>query len=241
MVQARTRIMNQLQAVALNEGLRCKKRLWREHGRQQLESFRLAPWASRRRRDLLELLDRLNPTIAELTAIEQEAQKCPPAQGLRSHPGVGALTALGFVLIIGEADRFHCGKQVASYLGLVPLERLWASSFGLPRNRVIRTAGSLSGSNLSGSGLSCAFIGQLFGLTESSCCKGVPTKYDLGKPPLSRFREGFERNDDGRPASLSYKYLLMHLVQGANPCARAMLAVMERIVLRFMMKGHGAR
>jgi hypothetical protein len=44
MVQARTRIMNQLQAVALNEGLRCKKRLWRNHGRQQLESFRLAPW-----------------------------------------------------------------------------------------------------------------------------------------------------------------------------------------------------
>ena len=81
MVQSRTRIMNQLQAVALNEGLRCQKRLWRERGRQQLESFRLAPWASRRRRDLLELLDRLNPTIAELTqAIEQEAEKCPPAQ-----------------------------------------------------------------------------------------------------------------------------------------------------------------
>ena len=38
MVQARTRIMNQLQAVALNEGLRCKKRLWRTE-RQQLESF----------------------------------------------------------------------------------------------------------------------------------------------------------------------------------------------------------
>jgi len=47
-------------------------------GREQLESFRLAPWASRRRHDLLELLDRLNPTIAELTqAIEQEAEKCP--------------------------------------------------------------------------------------------------------------------------------------------------------------------
>src|SRR5712691_10056854 len=43
LVQARTRMMNQLQAVALNEGLRCKKRLWRERGRQQLESFRLAP------------------------------------------------------------------------------------------------------------------------------------------------------------------------------------------------------
>jgi transposase len=115
--------MNQLQAVALNEGLRSKKRLWREPGRQQLESFRLAPWASRRRGDLLELLDRLNPTIAELSqAIEQEVEKWPEAQRLRTHPGVGPLTALAFVLIIGQAERFHCGKQVASYLGLVPLE-----------------------------------------------------------------------------------------------------------------------
>ncbi len=109
MVQARTRIMNQLQAVALNEGLRSKKRLWREHGREQLESFRLAPWASRRRQDLLELLNRLNPTIAELSqAIEQEAEKFSEARWL--------------MMIIGEADRFQCGKQVASYLGLVPLE-----------------------------------------------------------------------------------------------------------------------
>jgi transposase len=124
MVQARTRIMNQLQAVALNEGLRCKKRLWRDAGREQLESFRLAPWASRRRRDLLELLDRLTPTIAELTqAIEQEVEKCPAAQRLQTHPGVGPLTALAFVLIIGRADRFQCGKQIASYLGLVPLEK----------------------------------------------------------------------------------------------------------------------
>jgi transposase len=123
MVQARTRIMNQLQAVALHEGLRCKKRLWREHGRQQLESFRLAPWASRRRQDLLELLDRLNPTIAELSqAIEQEAEKFPAARCWMTHPGVGPLTALAFVLIIGRAERFQCGKQIAAYLGLVPLE-----------------------------------------------------------------------------------------------------------------------
>ena len=124
MVQARTRIMNQLQAVALNEGLRCKKRLWREAGREQLEAFRLAPWASQRRRDLLELLDRLNPTIAKLTqAIEEEVEKCPAARRLQTHPGVGPLTALAFVLIIGKADRFQCGKQIASYLGLVPLEK----------------------------------------------------------------------------------------------------------------------
>src|ERR1700748_2701618 len=107
MVQARTRIMNQLQAVALNEGLRCKKRLWRSE-RPQLESFQLAPWASRRRRDLLELLDRLNPTIAELSqAVEREVEKSPGAQALATHPGVGPLTAMAFVLIIGQAERFQ--------------------------------------------------------------------------------------------------------------------------------------
>ena len=68
-------------------------------------------------------MDRLNPTIGALSqAIEQEVEKCPEAQRLRTHPGVGPLTALAFVLIIGKPDRFQCGKQIASYLGLVPLE-----------------------------------------------------------------------------------------------------------------------
>src|SRR5438876_5809737 len=61
---------------------------------------------------------------AELSqAVEQEAEKCPEAQRLMTHPGVGPLTALAFVLIIGKAERFQCGKQIASYLGLVPLEK----------------------------------------------------------------------------------------------------------------------
>jgi transposase len=123
MVQARTRIMNQLQAVALNEGLRCKKRLWREKGRKQLEAIHLAPWASRRRENLLQLLDGLNPTIAELSAaIDREVDKSAEARRLMTHPGVGPLTSLAFVLIIGSAERFQCGKQIAAYLGLVPLE-----------------------------------------------------------------------------------------------------------------------
>ena len=59
-------------------GKRWKKKLWREQGRAELEKFPLAPWASRRRQDLTELLDRLTPTIEELTtAVEQEAKKRP--------------------------------------------------------------------------------------------------------------------------------------------------------------------
>jgi Transposase len=124
MVQARTRIMNQLQAVALNEGLRCKKRLWRDAGRQQLESFQLAPWASRRRRDLLELLDRLTPMIAELTAaIEQEVEKCPAAQlcyAKTSHPReIESNTKQGLQILFCEISPVAVGLQPIIKMDLV--------------------------------------------------------------------------------------------------------------------------
>jgi transposase len=123
LVQMRTRIMNQLQALSMNEGQRRKKKLWSQQGRAQLEKLPLATWASRRRQDLLELLDRMNPTIEALTtAVEQEAKKWPVALRLMTHPGVGPLTALAFVLIIGTPDRFKCGKQIGSYVGLIPSE-----------------------------------------------------------------------------------------------------------------------
>lgn len=123
LVQMRTRIMNQLQALAMNEGQRRKRKLWNEPGRAQLERLPLAVWASRRRKDLLELLDRIDPPIEELTrAVEQEARKRPEVQRLMTHPGVGPLTALAFVLIIGTPERFPCGKQIGSYVGLIPSE-----------------------------------------------------------------------------------------------------------------------
>ena len=123
LVQMRTRVMNQLQAVALNEGVRLKRGLWSRAGREQLESFPLAPWATRRRQDLLQLLDQLTPSITQLTiAIEQQVRQSPDAQRLMTHPGVGPITALAYVLIIGSAERFRCGKQVGSYVGLVPCE-----------------------------------------------------------------------------------------------------------------------
>jgi transposase len=115
--------MNQIQATAMNEGMRRKKTLWSRTGRKQLESLTLAPWATRRRQDLLELVDRLDSTVGALTAaIEQEARQRPEVLRLMTHPGVGPITALAFVLIIGSPDRFACGKQIGSYLGLIPCE-----------------------------------------------------------------------------------------------------------------------
>ena len=40
-----------------------------------------------------------------------------------TQPGVGPITALAFVLTLGDVSRSQRGKQVASYLGLIPRER----------------------------------------------------------------------------------------------------------------------
>jgi transposase len=123
LVQMRTRVMNQLQAIAMNEGVRRKRGLWTRRGRAQLEALILPPWTGRRRQELLELLDRFDHSVDELTqAIEQETRRRPEVERLQTHPGVGPITALAYVLVLGTPERFACGKQVASYLGLIPCE-----------------------------------------------------------------------------------------------------------------------
>ena len=70
----------------------------------ELEALALDPWASRRRKELLEILDRLDPCLAELDrAVAKEAEPRQAARGLMEQPGVGPVTALMFVLTIGPA------------------------------------------------------------------------------------------------------------------------------------------
>ncbi len=104
-------------------GLSLEEKTIQQQGRAQLEKLALGPWASRRRQELLELLDRMNPTIEELTAaVEREARKRPEVLRLMTHPGVGPFTALAYVLIIGTPDRFERGKQIGTYVGMIPCE-----------------------------------------------------------------------------------------------------------------------
>jgi len=123
LVQTGTRFKNQMQAIARNEALPPKPGLWSRKGRERFEAVSLPKWTAQRRKDGLELLDELGSRIAPLDeALIQEGQSRPEVVRLRTHPGVGPVTALAFVLTIGDPKRFACGKQVASYLGLIPSE-----------------------------------------------------------------------------------------------------------------------
>jgi len=123
LINVRRQIKNQLQHLALNQGLQLKSKLWTTKGRQLLENLPLAGWTARRRADDLELLGQLECRLAELDqAVEQEAAQDPIVALLQTHPGVGPITALAFVLTLGKVERFAHSKKVVSYLGLNPAE-----------------------------------------------------------------------------------------------------------------------
>ena len=123
LVLIRSRVKNELQHLALNKGRQQKRKLWSQAGLEMLRQLPLKPWASCRREDLLGLLQMLDEQVGKLDrAVAQAAEGHPQARLLMTQPGVGPNTALAFVLTIGDASRFPRGKQVASYLGLIPRE-----------------------------------------------------------------------------------------------------------------------
>ena len=75
LVRMRTRVRNQLDSMAKNEGL-LSSRVWSPRRRQQIETLPLPGWYALRRKDLLALLDELNKRIEPLDeAVLQAAGK----------------------------------------------------------------------------------------------------------------------------------------------------------------------
>ena len=123
LVSLRTMLGNQLHFLAMSQGLCRKQKLFSKKGRGELIGLALGPWASRRREELLQLLDQLDPAVTELDrAVLEAAQHREDTLLLMTHPGIGPVTSLAFVLAIGPVARFPCSKKIASYLGLNPSE-----------------------------------------------------------------------------------------------------------------------
>jgi transposase len=124
LVRMRTRVKNQLQHIALNQGVQKKYKLWTQAGLKLLRELELEPWTRLRRDTLLEMLEELEQKIQPLErAVEQEAEAQPTARLLASHPGVGPVISLATVLTMGEVQRFPNSRSWVSYLGLNPSER----------------------------------------------------------------------------------------------------------------------
>ena len=123
LVRLRATVKNELQHLAMNQGVTRKHRLWSKAGEKVLGELPLKPWASRRREDLFRVRAMLGAQIETLdAAVVESAEKNEKAKLLMTQPGVGPITALAYVLTMGDVRRFARGKQVASYLGLIPRE-----------------------------------------------------------------------------------------------------------------------
>src|SRR5262245_38593109 len=107
LVRMRSRVKNQLQHIALNQGWQKKSKLWSEAGLKLLRSLPLERWTEQRRDTLLEMLAELEEKIRPLDqAVEKQALACEAARRLATHPGVGPVISLATVLTMGDVGRF---------------------------------------------------------------------------------------------------------------------------------------
>lgn len=123
LVRLRTMVKNGLQAVALNHQLRLGFRLFTARGQQRLAALPLGGAYALQRQQAQVLLATLQKQIA---AVEQELERRaapdPRVARLRTHPGVGPLTALAVVHTLEPVTRFDRARRIAAYCGLDPKE-----------------------------------------------------------------------------------------------------------------------
>jgi len=140
LVRQRTKLYNQLQALAHSVGL--PKGRIRTSGFQRLvKTAAMNEVSSIRRTHLFSLVEKLNSQIVELDQwLKVKADEDRSVRLLQTQKGVGHLTALATVHTIGDVSRFpRLSKQIASFAGLDPVEK---SSAGRVRFGSISKAGS---------------------------------------------------------------------------------------------------
>jgi len=112
LVRIRTMLRNGLQAVALSQGLRLGPKLFTARGQLQLAALPLTgAFAVPRQHSLLLLASLAEQILAVEAQLDQRAQHDPRALRLRTHPGVGLLTALAVVHALDPVTRFDRARR----------------------------------------------------------------------------------------------------------------------------------
>ena len=124
LIKMRTIGKNSLQALALQSGLSLRTKLFTKTGKQELAKALMSPVMEQQRDQWLELLAVLDQRIVEtMLWLKQQTQGDERISRLRTHPGIGLLTALGLVHTLAPVSRFRNQRKVTAYVGLEPMER----------------------------------------------------------------------------------------------------------------------
>lgn len=119
LVRSRTLLINSVRGMAKGEGMRLPASVTETFGQRALNALpaELLPGLQ----PLLKAIDELSANVAKCNLeIEQRIESYPEAKQLREVSGVGTLTALSFVLTLGDKTRFTYSRDVGAYLGLQP-------------------------------------------------------------------------------------------------------------------------
>lgn len=140
LVKISTMIKNNLHAIALGAGLSLQTQLSTYQGRARLEALPLSAAAAHQRQAWLQLLERVREQIVSVERwLKGQASADARVVRLRTHPGVGLLTSLCLVHLLGDVSRFATTRKVTAYVGLEPMEH---SSAETKRYGAISKAGS---------------------------------------------------------------------------------------------------
>lgn len=122
LVKARTMLINQIRGMVKSFGFRLPGCSSESFARKALEA--LPPSLKPAMEPLLRMVGQLSEEIHRFDKdVEAWAERWPVTRRLRQIKGVGALTALAFVLTLGDPHRFARSRAVGAYLGLVPAQR----------------------------------------------------------------------------------------------------------------------
>ena len=129
LIKVRTMIKNSLQAIALQAGLGKGRQLFTASGQAEFKAVALSPVLQYQRDHWFELLKPLNQELLETMKWCKAAAKDEAAIArLRTHPGIGLLTALCLQHTLQPVSRFRNQRKVVAYAGFDPLVRRSADS-----------------------------------------------------------------------------------------------------------------
>lgn len=140
LVRARTKLINHVRGAVKSVGgriVKCSAEAFAGRARHQVPAeLRVAT------EPVLDVIADLTRRIHEMdTRVEHVALEYPEVARLQQLKGVGALTALAYVLLVEDPERFKQSRDVGPYFGLVP--RLDESSDSRPQLGITKAGDEL--------------------------------------------------------------------------------------------------